>query len=274
MAHAEQATAGITLGEEERQALERRLRRPDLTPRERERLEMVKAAALGQDLGAIEAWSGRTERTVRRWLGQYRRHGLEALADAPRSGRPVQATPAVLQAVAAAVATPPAALGLAFDVWTSARLAAYLEQQTGVRLSAAWVRGLLNQRGWVCGRPKHTLTHLQTAAAVAASQAELAAVGEKGAPGSRAPRAALSGRDASGDQSVPRSGLAPAGPAGDTAGRRDQSARHGVWQRRSPGTRAGRTGARHAKQRRVRTLSRAAGDAAPGPGPGDLPGAR
>jgi Homeodomain-like domain-containing protein len=70
MAPAEQAGRLIELGEEPRQELERRLRRPDLTPRERERLEMVKAAALGQDLGAIGAWTGRSERTVRRWLGQ------------------------------------------------------------------------------------------------------------------------------------------------------------------------------------------------------------
>jgi transposase len=274
MARAEQAAELIELGEEQRQALERRLRRPDLTPRERERLEMIKAAALGQDLGAIEAWSGRTERTVRRWLGQYRRHGLEALADAPRSGRPVRATPAVLQALEAAVETPPAALGLAFDVWTSARLAAYLKQQTGVRLSAAWVRALLNRRDWVCGRPKHTLKHLQNAAAVAASRAELAAVGEKGTPRPGAPRAALPGRDAPGDQSVSLSGLASAGPAGDAAGRRYQSPTHGVWQRRSSGAWARGTGARRAGQRRLRSVSGGAGGPAPRAGSGDLSGAR
>jgi transposase len=179
MAPAEQAGRLLELGEKARQELERRLRWRDLTPRERERLEMVKAAALGQDLGAIGAWTGRSERTVRRWLGQSVRQGLDALADAPRSGRPARATPAALQALETAVETPPATLGMAFDVWTSARLAAYLEQQTGVRLSAAWVRAVLHQRGWVCGRPKHTLTHLQNATAVAASRAELAAVGKK-----------------------------------------------------------------------------------------------
>src|SRR5215470_5170688 len=101
MAQREQAARVIEVGEEQRQELERRLRRPDLTPRERERLEMVKAAALGQDLGAIEAWTGRTERTVRRWLGQSVRQGLDALADGPRSGRPARATPAALQALEA-----------------------------------------------------------------------------------------------------------------------------------------------------------------------------
>src|SRR5258708_29477403 len=53
MAPAEQAGRLIERGEEPRQELERRLHRPDLTPRERERLEMVKAAARGQDLGPL-----------------------------------------------------------------------------------------------------------------------------------------------------------------------------------------------------------------------------
>ena len=274
MAPAEQAAQLIELGEEQRRELERRLRQPDLPPRERERLEMVKAAALGQDLGAIGAWSGRTERTVRRWLRQYVSQGLDALADAPRSGRPTRATPAALHALEAAVETPPATLGLAFDVWTSARLAAYLEQQTGMCLSAAWVRALLNQRGWVCGRPKHTLKHLQNSTAVAASRAELAAVGEKGPAASRARRAPLPGRDASGDQSAFVPGLASQRPASDAAGRGDQSARHGVWQRRSPRTRADRAGTRRSRQRRVRALPGALGGPPSGGRTRDVPGPR
>ncbi len=39
-----------------------------LAPRQRERLEMVKAAWLGADVAAIAQWSRRTPRTVRRWL--------------------------------------------------------------------------------------------------------------------------------------------------------------------------------------------------------------
>ena len=48
----------------QRAEVEAWLRRRTLPPRVREGLEMVKAAALGQDAGAIAQWSGRTERTV------------------------------------------------------------------------------------------------------------------------------------------------------------------------------------------------------------------
>jgi transposase len=176
----------ITVTAEQRAAVEQALRRTDLRPRVRERMEMVKAAALGDGLERIAAWSGRSSRTVAQWLGRFAAGGVPALADAPRSGRPVRADAAYRQALEAAAETPPAQLGLPFAVWTSARLAAYLADKTGVRLAPSWVRGLLGRQAWACGRPKHTLKHLQDPAAVAASQTELAAVGEKGAGGARA----------------------------------------------------------------------------------------
>ena len=170
----------IAVTAEQSRAVEAALRRRDLAPRVRERLEMVKAAALGQELAAIAAWSGRTERTVRRWLRRFAAGGVAALADAPRPGRPPVADAAYLQALEAAVDTPPPALGLPFDVWTSPRLSAYLAEQTGVRLAPGWLRALLARRRFACGRPKHTLDHLQDPEEVAACEAELAAVGEQG----------------------------------------------------------------------------------------------
>jgi transposase len=184
---AERGEDAIAITAAERAAVEAQLRRRDLRPRVRERLEMVKAAALGQERGQIATWSGRSVRTVRRWLRQVRRGGSAALADAPRPGRPPKADAAYLAALERAVETPPPTLGLPFDVWTSARLSAYLAETTGVRLAPGWVRALLARQRFVSGRPKHTLTHLQDPAAVAACAAELTALGEKGGrrPGGR-----------------------------------------------------------------------------------------
>jgi transposase len=161
-----------------------------LNPRVRERLEMVKARALGEDLPSIAQWCGRTVRTVDHWLRRYLAGGAAALADAPRSGRPADAGPAYRQRLVAAVETPPRALGLGFDVWTSARLASYLAEQTGVALSPGWVRALLTQQEFVSGRPKHTLKHLQDPQEVAACKEQLAAAEKKGGRGARALRAA------------------------------------------------------------------------------------
>src|SRR5438270_5935741 len=72
----------------ERAAVEAILQQRTLSPRLRERLEMVKAAGLGFEWETIAAWSGRTPRTVRRWLMRFATGGIAALGDAPRSGRP------------------------------------------------------------------------------------------------------------------------------------------------------------------------------------------
>jgi len=164
---------GIDLTGAQRAEVESALRRPGLAPRVRERLEMVKAAALGQDIATIGGWSGRGERTVRRWLGAYAGGGIGALADSPRSGRPARADAAYLAALESAVETGPRELGLGFDAWTSDRLSAYLAREAGVRIAPGWLRALLAARRFRCGRPKHTLSHLQDPADVARCRAEL-----------------------------------------------------------------------------------------------------
>ncbi len=169
----------LRLTPEEREEVRAALRREDLSPRVRERLEMVKAVGLGHDLPTIAAWSGRTPRTVRRWLLAFASGGIGALADAPRSGRPPTADAVYLRALEAAVETPPRELGLGLDVWTSERLGAYLERTTGVRIAPGWLRVLLGRRHFACGRPKHTLGHLRDPEEVAACEAELAEAEKK-----------------------------------------------------------------------------------------------
>lgn len=172
--------SGQEIDPEQRAVVEQRLARRDLSGRERERLEMVKAAALGFEEEAIGRWSGRTVRTVRRWLTRFRAEGAAALGDAPRSGRPAKADGAYRERLVEAVTTAPTAVGLPFDVWTSARLSAYLAEQTGVRLAPGWVRVLLNRQDFASGRPKHTLDHLQDPADVERFVAEATAAGGKG----------------------------------------------------------------------------------------------
>src|SRR5262245_28579095 len=118
---ADETTVWVRAAHEAVPAVEAALRRRDLVPRGRERLEMVKAVARGYPLEAVARWSGRTERTVVRWLRLFARGGLTALADAPRAGRPPRADAAYLEALERAADTPPPLLGLLFDAWTSDR---------------------------------------------------------------------------------------------------------------------------------------------------------
>jgi transposase len=193
----------LRLTPEEREEVRVTLRWDGLSPRVRERLEMVKAADLGHDLKEIAAFSGRTARTVRRWLRAFTAGGgIGALADAPRPGRPVRADAAYLRALEKAVETSPRELGLGFDVWTSQRLGTYLQRTTGVKIASGWLRVLLGRICLRCGRPKHTLEHLRDPEEVAACEAELSEA-KKSSPGARALRVALPRRDAPGDQPLP-----------------------------------------------------------------------
>lgn len=189
----ESTTTIIPVTAAQRDEVERRLRARDLAPRRRERLEMVKAASLGADWEAIAAWSGRTPRTVRRWLDCFVAGGVAALADAPRAGRPPVADCAYHAALDTAADGDPRALGLPFDAWTSARLSVYLAETTGVCIAPSWLRTLLIRHRFRCGRPKHTRDHLRDPEAVAACEAAIAEAGKKGDARAGAIRTAVSG---------------------------------------------------------------------------------
>ena len=82
---------------------------------------------------------------MRHWRQRFAASGLAALLDAPRSGRPVTAAAAYHQALKAARATTPAALGRPDAVGTSGRLRAYVAAPTGGRSAPRWLRTLLTR---------------------------------------------------------------------------------------------------------------------------------
>ncbi len=161
-------------------------------PRQRERLEMVKAAWLGQDVATIARWSGRTPRTVRRWLAAFRDGGVAALAGAPIPGRPPKADAAYLAALEQAVETPPRDAGAAVRCLDlRAPRAPTWRARPACRIAPGWLRVLLHRQRFACGRPKHTLGHLQDPEEVAACEAALRVAGEKGRGAAGAVRVAL-----------------------------------------------------------------------------------
>lgn len=180
------------IAEAQRREVEAVLPQRELSPRVRERLEMVKAAALGYDHAQIATWTGRSPRRIAHWVHRFVTQGRAALADAPRCGHPVTANAAYRAALEAAVTMAPSELELPFDVWTSARLSAYLAETTGVRVSPGWIRVMLTDKDFACGRPKHTMNHLQDPREVTACRETLAEVGGKGAGGAGTRRTASS----------------------------------------------------------------------------------
>jgi transposase len=98
------------------------------------------------------------DQTVRTWLKRWLAEGIEGLKDRPMPGGTPKTTPAYREVLLAAVRQRPRGLGQPFSLWTLHRLADYLAEQTGIRVSYETVRVLLKAGGIVMSRPQHTIS--------------------------------------------------------------------------------------------------------------------
>jgi len=100
-----------------------------------------------------------SEETVRRWLKRYLAEGVEGLRDEPHPGAPRKVTEEYREGLIHAVRRRPRSLGLPFSLWTLQRLADYMAEQTGIRVTYdESVRAHLKAAGIVLSRPQHTIT--------------------------------------------------------------------------------------------------------------------
>jgi transposase len=84
----------------------------------------------------------------------YERRGVEALADAPRSGRPPVLHEADIEFLLDAVRQSPERFGLARVDWRCNALSELLERERGVSVTAERVRQVLKDRGITFSRAK------------------------------------------------------------------------------------------------------------------------
>ena len=98
------------------------------------------------------------EETVRIWLKRYAAEGVEGLQDRPRSGNPGKVTAEYQEKLGTAVRRRPRSLGLPYSLWTLERLADYMAEQTGIRVSPDTVRRRLKAEDIVLSRPHHKIS--------------------------------------------------------------------------------------------------------------------
>jgi transposase len=128
-------------------------------PRLRTRTQMILLSAeQSLKVPQIAAIVRESEATVLRWLKRYLAEGLNGLHDAPRPGRPAETTAAYRTELLVAVRRRPRSLDLPFSLWTLQRLADYLAERTGLRVSDETVRRALKQAGIVLSRPQHKIS--------------------------------------------------------------------------------------------------------------------
>ncbi len=100
----------------------------------------------------------KNEQTVRRWIKRFNAEGLNGLSDAPRPGSPAIITSGYRQRLLSIVRQRPQTLGQPYSLWTLARLADFMAEETGLRVSTETVRRVLKAGGIVLSRPQHTIS--------------------------------------------------------------------------------------------------------------------
>lgn len=100
------------------------------------------------------------DQTVRNWFKRWTAEGVEGLKDRPMPERAglAKVTAAYKEQVLLAVRRRPRALGLPYSMWTYQRLADYMAEQTGLRVSYETVRRVLVAQGIVLSRPQHKVS--------------------------------------------------------------------------------------------------------------------
>ena len=99
-----------------------------------------------------------SDQTVRRWLKRYQAEGIEGLKDRPRPGGERATTGAYRRQLLETVRRRPRSLGQPYSLWTLQRLADYMAEQTGIRVSYETVRRELKRSGVVLSRPQHKIS--------------------------------------------------------------------------------------------------------------------
>ena len=147
-----------TLTEEQRVALEQLYRKTQL-PRVRTRAQMILLSAeQGLKAEEISTIVRESAVTVLTWLKRYLAEGIEGLQDAPRTGRSATVTQEFRKCLLESVRRRPRSLGLAYSMWTLQRLADYLAEKTGLRVSDETIRRELAKEEIVFSRPQHTIS--------------------------------------------------------------------------------------------------------------------
>ncbi len=96
--------------------------------------------------------------TVLRWLHRYIAEGIQGLLDAPRSGRSSILTNEFRKRLLEVVRRRPRSLELEYSMWTLQRLADFMAEDTGIRVSTETIRRALAKEDIVFSRPQHTIS--------------------------------------------------------------------------------------------------------------------
>src|SRR5262252_1267467 len=121
-----------------------------------QRVQAVLWVAQGASVSEVTELTGISGQTIYNWLQRYLAcHQVAALADAPRSGRPVAAPHITATQILQALRCNPLRLGYRTTVWSVTLLAAHLSHQYDGPISPHTLRRRMKAIGLRCKRPRY-----------------------------------------------------------------------------------------------------------------------
>lgn len=136
-----------------------RLYRQSKDVRIHERIQMILLSSEQQmNVPTISQIVRRSEEVVRTWLKRFNAEGIAGLYDAPRPGAPPRLPAVYRTQLVESVRQRPRALGQPYSLWTLQRLADYMAEQSGIRVSETTVQRILAAHEIVLSRPQTKVT--------------------------------------------------------------------------------------------------------------------
>ena len=119
--------------------------------RENSRMRAIIALIEGLDRASVARIFGVEERTVRRWVCQFNRRGIDGLLDKKKPGRPRKIAPGRVEQCRAVLDDPKSA---GRTHWTGVRFHGYLREALGVEVGYSTVIRFLHEQGFALKVPQ------------------------------------------------------------------------------------------------------------------------
>jgi transposase len=100
----------------------------------------------------------KNDQSVRTWIKRFNAEGINGLYDMPRPGTPKKVTKEYRRRLLEIVRRRPRTIEQPYSMWTLARLADFMAEETGLRVSTETVRRVLKSGDIVLSRPQHTIS--------------------------------------------------------------------------------------------------------------------
>ena len=127
--------------------------RRDFAGMEKRRMKAAGMYEKGKTQAEVARSLGVSRQSASRWYHAWSTEGREGLKAAGRAGRSPRITPDQLAKVERRLLEGPGGHGYKSDLWTLPRIAAVIEEVTGVRYHPGHVWRIVRSMGWSCQKP-------------------------------------------------------------------------------------------------------------------------